>query len=132
MVVLRASIEEMSLEELSMDDGEDALEVFGGHMDTSVKETPDTPSASSDMSIDSDSTVRPTPPADTPADGDGPGPPSTPPPPPPDDQPPPPPPSLPRAGPTFRMIRWAKYDTDLFDSDRLMAFTTARPLPLGC
>lgn len=27
--------------------------------------------------------------------------------------------------------RWAKYDTALFDSDRLRAFTTARPLPLG-
>jgi hypothetical protein len=29
------------------------------------------------------------------------------------------------------MERWAKYNTDLFDSDRLMAYSGARPLPLG-
>jgi hypothetical protein len=30
-----------------------------------------------------------------------------------------------------RASRWARYVTDLFDSDRLRPFSTARPLPLG-
>ncbi|ORX36787.1 hypothetical protein BD324DRAFT_468822 [Kockovaella imperatae] len=55
---------------------------------------------------------------------------ATPPPPPPPNLPPPLP--LPVSAPSApRAQRWAKYDTDMFDSDRLKAFTTARPLPLG-
>lgn len=130
MAVLRTRLENMPLEELSMDDGEDTLEVFGGHMDTSVIRA-SSPSASSDMSLDSDDSTTPVPQPRPPAVEPGPAPPSTPPPPPPPVEPPPPPASRPRAEGNIRVIRWAKYDTDLFDSDRLMAFTTARPLPLG-
>lgn len=115
--------------------GADMLKVFGGHMEEQA--VPSSPT-SSDMSLDdssSDGTIIPDKPftnagepmSPPPPPSDFPPLPSSPPPPPPPDEPPPPSPppaSLPQ-------VRWAYYDTDLFNSDRLMAFTTARPLPLG-
>lgn len=128
MAVLRTRLQDMPLEELSLDDGEDTLEVFGGDMDTSLVQASGSPSASSDMSIDSEESVEPSiAPAATRFE---PAPPNSPPPPPPPNEPPHPP-STPNSATSLPMTRWARYDTDLFDSERLMAFTTARPLPLG-
>jgi hypothetical protein len=112
--------------------GADMLKVFGGHMEEQA--VPPSPT-SSDMSLDdasSDGTVVPKSPIPAepvslppPPPSDLPPLPSSPPPPPPDEPPPAPQPI------SYPQVRWAYYDTDLFDSDRLMAFTTARPLPLG-
>ena len=155
--VLQKRLEAMPLEEEDDDftNGADMLQVFGGHMDMGGAVADAVPSspASSDMSLDSssddspevvvditpDTSVErasvaikhnPRPPSPPSPGGPPPPPPDTPPlpsspppPPPPSDEPPPPPPLQP--------VRWALYDTDLFDSDRLVAFTTARPLPLG-
>jgi hypothetical protein len=132
----------------TFDDGDDVLQVFGGNVDDGISREAPVPSSptSSDMSLDSatessvgsEKTPMPrhaplptdSPPPPPPLAGTAlprpPSPPHSPPPPPPPDGLPPPPPSV-REAP----IRWARYDTDLFDSDRLMAFTTARPLPLG-
>ncbi|WWD17410.1 hypothetical protein CI109_101851 [Kwoniella shandongensis] len=97
------------------------------------------------------------PPPPPPDDGDPPPPPPPPyaPPPPPSSPPPSPPqlpphhtrpppspypsylthPSLPRSHrprlPPTPLRRWAKYHTDLFDSDRLVPYSETRPLPLG-
>lgn len=136
LVILRGRLEAMPLEELALYDGQDELEVFGGHMDTSMRRT-SVSSGPSDMSLDESAspvTVAPPPPTPPahpppPTPSAHPPPQSPAPPPPPPDEPPPAPRQSPRTGP--RMGRWARYDTDLFDSDRLMAFTTARPLPLG-
>ena len=38
---------------------------------------------------------------------------------------------LPHPAAVIPLRRWANYETNLFDNDRLMAFTTARPVPLG-
>ncbi|RSH83753.1 hypothetical protein EHS25_005368 [Saitozyma podzolica] len=90
----------------------------------------------------------PAPPPPPPRESLAPPPPPLPPPP---DSPlaPPPPPDLPPPPPSWPtpnqppprrinpylssmpMRRWATYRTDLFDSDRLMAYSEARPLPLG-
>lgn len=37
----------------------------------------------------------------------------------------------PRAQFLSHSYRWAKYETSIFDNDRLQPFSTARPLPLG-
>lgn len=123
------------MEELALDDGEDELEIYGGQMDTSQRR-PSVSAGSSDMSLDEFvasppiAQPPPSPRSSSPVLDHPPPPDSPPPPPPPDGLPPPPPP--PRSPiPTPPMVRWARFNTDLFDSDRLMAFTTARPLPLG-
>jgi hypothetical protein len=103
--------------------GADMLKVFGGHME----ERPPPSPTSSDMSLDdASSDGKPASPPPPPTTDLPPLPSSPPPPPPPPDEPPPAPPPI-----SYPQVRWAYYDTDLFDSDRLMAFTTARPLPLG-
>jgi hypothetical protein len=114
-------------------------------MDDKVSQVEPPSPTSSDMSLDSASTAAVQPASATPSvprdqarpavtvlspppppPPGAPEPPSSPPPPPPPDDLVPPPPR-----PVVQATRWARYDTDLFDSNRLMAFTTARPLPLG-
>lgn len=106
--------------------------------------------ASSNMSMDMESPspsqssapaaeTGPPPPLDDP-----PSPPASPPPPPPPPDSPPlplPPPAVSAsssdrpanfaATPLPLPRRWARFNTDLFDSNRLQAYTSARPLPLG-
>lgn len=122
-VVLRERLNTRPLDDLWLEDGADELEVYGGTMDDNAAQPPPSQSSGSDMSLDSEGASPPPPPPDS----QPPGPPSSPPPPPPPPERPPPLPAPPRVP----MVRWAHYNTDLFDSDRLLAFTTARPLPLG-
>lgn len=92
--------------------------------------------------------VKPPPPSSHPSPSPPPPPPpppnawDDPPPTPPPDSPPPALPPLPsltpwwslppaRSGMPPTIHRWARYDTDLFAWDRLVAFSSARPVPLG-
>lgn len=152
----RILVEPEAVLDLGLDDDDDVLKIYGGELASSLN-TPTltrltspkvhpridishTSPAASDMSLESEvpfltlpqRDLPPTPPADI-----------TPTPPPPLASPPPlltspaqhhvatrqsSPPN--QQYPTV-IRRWAKYHTDLFDSDRLMAYSTAKPLPLG-
>ena len=122
------------------DDKDDILEIYGGlsDMNTSssgsrasspnhkVAKLPDTNGrvhllrgTSVDPGQPNGHPALPPPPLEEPI-------PLPPPPPPPSDAPPTPPPRH-----TIKSQRWARFPTDMFDSDRLMAYTSARPLPLG-
>jgi hypothetical protein len=156
--VLRAQLESMPIEQEEDDfaNGNDILQIFGGmeNKEAQLKDGEAEPISptSSDMSLDDESAPDeteiitpaaipilppPPPPNDRPPlpsspplpppPSELPPPPSSPPPPPPPDEPPAPP----RQDEYPQPRRWAYYDTDLFNSDRLQAFTTARPLPLG-